>query len=75
MKLHEIIIHWLNLICFCVLLVMGILLFIPRFPFLKGILTGSGLTKTLHHIVAIPFAIFLPFDCANLKFPHFWGLC
>jgi formate dehydrogenase subunit gamma len=61
MKPHEIIIHWLHLICFCVLLVTGVLLFLPRFPFLGEMLKGSTLTKSIHHIFAIPFIIFLPF--------------
>ena len=61
MKPLEIGIHWVHMICFCILLITGFLLFLPRFPFWGEILKGTTLSKSLHHIFAIPFMITLPF--------------
>jgi len=61
MKPLEIGIHWVHLVCFCILLITGFLLFLPRFPFWGEILKGSTFSKSLHHIFAIPFIITFPF--------------
>ena len=61
MKRYEIIIHWFHLVFFLVLLITGMLMFVPRFfPFWGEVLKGSTLSKSLHHIFAIPFIITLP---------------
>ncbi|MGA1868478.1 MAG: formate dehydrogenase subunit gamma [bacterium] len=62
MKTHEIIIHWFHLLFFMILLITGLLLFVPRFlPFWGEIVKGTIWTKKVHHICAFPFMFILPF--------------